>query len=252
MVELKNTINVAFIQARLESKRYPNKNLKLMCNYPMIDWVLYGVRNSKLLYDGWLIIPDTKESSAIKEMYNNKCNVFTGNHHNVLDRYYSAMLLFEKKYNMKIDNVVRITADCPMLAYYSNIIDEVLSYHILTDCDFTHNRCVDGYPSGVDVEVMKRDLLIESWEKVNLVKKCMDEKFNQYKEHVTLHIKETMINTKRFGNVAAGVGGFRLKWSIDDEESFNRVNDLLKFHILRYGNVLDIEKIRENREILNG
>jgi len=243
-------INIAFIQARMESKRFPGKNLKEICNYPMLDWVIFGVSRSRILDGFGLVIPETKESSIIKEKYLSKCYVYTGHHYNVLDRYYNALLNYEKKFNCRIDNVVRITADCPLLAYHSSIIDEVLTYHNFNNCDFTHNRCVDGYPSGIDVEVMTREILIQSWENVNLTKcKYSDKKINEYKEHVTLYAKENLINKLVFGNVTAGLGGFKLKWSIDDIESFERVEDLMKFLIFRFGNKIELEKANERRLI---
>lgn len=221
--------NIAFIQARMESTRLPGKANKEICGYPMLDWVIEGLKYSKSLTGFGVIIPDSIQNNCIKQRYKKDYFVFSGSHFNVLDRYYKATLRYEHLYNIKIDNIIRITGDCPLLAYYPKLIDEVVTFHNAEKFDYVYNTGINRFPSGIDVEVMKRDILEYSW------RNAIDDR---HKEHVTLFARENMKSFIKIGHFKSNAGKFNFKWSIDDDESFKRVSDLMNFHIIQQGHLL--------------
>ena len=145
----------AIIQARTSSNRLPNKVLlKLPYNsdVTVLQQVIRRLKKSKKLND--IILATTVENDdnvlvdiAIKE----GINYFRGNKNNVLERYYLAA----KEHN--VDIVVRITSDCPCVD--SKILDMLVDKHLETKADFTSNALERTFPHGLDIEVIKYDVL---------------------------------------------------------------------------------------------
>ncbi len=97
------------VQARCNSRRFPNKILKKINN---VETVLEFQINRllKLFQKENIIIATTKNSKRIfKIVKRKKLNLFIGSEKNVIRRYLDA----SKKFNLGI--VVRLTSDCPLI-----------------------------------------------------------------------------------------------------------------------------------------
>ena len=109
------------VQARMGSSRLPGKTLmKLTEKSNTLDFVISQLSFSKLI-DKIIIATTNLEEDNTIEQYAKKLKIkcFRGESDDVLDRYYQCA----KK--LKFDNIVRITADCPLID--SCLVDEAIS-----------------------------------------------------------------------------------------------------------------------------
>lgn len=202
--------NIAIIQARTGSTRLPNKVLKKIENKPVLQHVIERVSESKLLDE--LVVATTISYDDLKIV--ELCaklgiRVYCGSEEDVLDRYYQAAKL------VQADNVIRITADCPL--HDSNIIDRVVQTHINEDSDYTSNILKETFPDGLDCEIIKYTILEEAWKNAKLASE---------REHVTPYIKQQknykkslVINNKNYGNY---------RWTLDTEQDFIFISSVYK------------------------
>lgn len=143
------------IQCRLSSSRLPQKALKDLNGLSVLDWVLMSM--SKVKADKYYVATDEDSYEKLKVICDrNKFNIFVGDLNNVLKRYCD---LIEK---IKVDVVVRATADNPFLFYEAaqNSLDEFerrLSRGEKIDY-FTYT----GLPHGSGVEVFSGKALLEA------------------------------------------------------------------------------------------
>ena len=100
--------------------------------------------------------------------------VFRGSETDVLDRYLKAATQY------RADDVVRITADCPLID--SGVIDRVVEEFLFTDCDYAANIVRRTYPHGLDTEVCKFSALATAWR---------DATQPAEREHVTPYLRES-------------------------------------------------------------
>ena len=97
------------IQARLGSKRLPNKVLKKINNKSIIEIIFERLSKSKRADDIIFAIPKNKQNLKLKNFITKrlKAKIFLGPENNVLKRYFMTA----QKFNSDI--IVRITSDCP-------------------------------------------------------------------------------------------------------------------------------------------
>ena len=172
-MEIKKNKAVVIIQGRLNSKRFPNKIVKKIGNYKMINLILKRLEKSKKITN---IIVATGSKDNNKNLINvipkNICNLEFGDENHVLKRYYKIA----SKY--KADVVIRITADCPFIEH--SLIDKYISYFENNNFDYISNTINPTFPDGLDFEIFTYKALLEAY---NLAKTDYD------KEHVTPFIK---------------------------------------------------------------
>jgi spore coat polysaccharide biosynthesis protein SpsF len=206
---------LTLVQARFNSNRLQGKSLFKINGKTLTEYVLSAAIKSNSNCVG-LIYPK-KEENEFKKFDIFK---FGGNELNVLDRYYEGVKYFEEKNKIKVDHIIRLTADCPLLFYYPEIINNVIKKHLDEKNDFTHNKGFMSYPSGLDVEIMTKETLDISHQ---IAKK------QEELEHVTIIIKNNPSKFK-IGNLPQKIGKsneFKCKWSIDTFEDFKRVEDVI-------------------------
>ena len=168
-MENKNKV-IAFIQARSESERFPNKIFQKINKLPLIEILIKRLKKSK--YINKIVILSYKSSNNINLIpitKKNSCEIFFGDKENVLKRFFNASNKY-KNYNQ----IIRITGDCTLSD--PNLIDEMIIDHLNSNSNFTSNVISRTFPDGLDVEIFKRKLLQEIYKKVS-------SKFD--KEHVT-------------------------------------------------------------------
>ncbi len=133
------------IQARMESTRLPGKVYKKILDKHLLEHVILRVKKAKVAKKIIVAIPDTKKSAVLLPLIKkNKADFYLGSQDNVLDRYIKAAEKF------KLDTVVRITADCPLIDPF--LINEAVNKYQ----NFERKPdyfLIDGYPRGLgDIE----------------------------------------------------------------------------------------------------
>ena len=116
LITVKNQI---FIQARVNSTRYPRKILKKIDEKTILEIILDRIRNIKNI-NKIILVTGIKEKNneLVDEARKLGLDVFCGDEENILDRFYHAAKKFQP------DNIIRITGDCPLID--SRIINQGL------------------------------------------------------------------------------------------------------------------------------
>jgi len=130
---------------------------------------------------------------------------FRGSLDDVLDRFYQAARQFEP------DHIVRLTGDCPLID--PHLIDEIVTFHLTGDFDYTSNTLEPTYPDGLDVEVFRFSCLEQAWRETNLP---------LYREHVTLFIWQQAERYK-LGSFKSEVDLSNLRWTVDELIDFKLI-----------------------------
>ena len=130
----KNKKIVAIVQARLTSKRFPNKVIQKIGKFTIIELILKRLKRSKLIDEIVFAIPSNKKNDKLYVLLKGlKANIFRGSENNVLDRFFKTAKRF------KASTVIRITADAPLVD--PKLIDEMISvYQKKTRFSYQHPR----------------------------------------------------------------------------------------------------------------
>lgn len=200
--------NLAVIQARMGSSRLPGKVLMDLVGQPVLWHVIQRVKKSKLIDEVIVATTISKQDlEIVKFCANNGIRVFSGSEEDVLDRYYQTAKLF------KPENVIRITADCPLHDPF--VIDGVIQKHITENNDYTSNTVKLTYPDGLDCEVMKFFILSEAWQNGKLASE---------REHVTQYIIKN--NHYKIGCLENKTDKSGYRWTLDKEEDYNFIRKI--------------------------
>ncbi|MCK4752755.1 MAG: aminotransferase class III-fold pyridoxal phosphate-dependent enzyme [Planctomycetes bacterium] len=149
----------AIVQARLSSSRLPAKVLLPLAGKPVLWHVLNRLKHSKRLHTIVLATSTLPEDKKLKEVADEfGIPTFFGSLDDVLSRYYHA----SRQY--KIDPVIRITADCPMID--PEIVDEVIEHFLEQPYDYY--SLYGNFPDGLDTEIIKFDALRTAFEEAKL------------------------------------------------------------------------------------
>ncbi len=149
-------MNVALIQARMGSSRFPGKVLEDLAGRPMLWHVVNRVRRAKSVDKVVIATTDQDTDDPIAKFCEQEgVACFRGSEQDVLDRFYQAARA------NGADVVVRITADCPLID--PSVIDKVLAHFARGDCDYACNIIRYTYPDGLDTEVFSFAALERTW-----------------------------------------------------------------------------------------
>lgn len=199
---------LAIIQARTGATRLPSKVLLPLMDKTVLEHVVSRVEKANSIDD--IVVATTIEKSDLRIVElcsKNNLRVFCGSQEDVLDRYYQVVKL------LKPENIVRITADCPMIDYC--LVDEVTKEHIRGDYDYTSNTIDETFPDGLDVEIMKYEALEESWYNAN--KKYQREHVTQYILGSDKFRKGRVVSEKYYGNK---------RWTLDTVEDYEFLKEV--------------------------
>ena len=205
----------AIVQARMGSTRLPNKVLMNLNGHPVLEHIINRLKESKCIDNIIVATSINPENESIVELCDFKgISCFKGNEEDVLDRYYQTCKYFD--INSK-DNIVRITADCPLIDY--EVIDNIIDVHIKNANDYTSNTIVPSFPDGLDCEIFTFSSLEYAWKNAVL---------SSEREHVTLYIKnhpevfniENILNDKDLSD---------LRWTLDEKEDFEFINEIYSY-----------------------
>ena len=199
--------NIAIIQARINSKRLPNKIFKKIGNYSCIEFLLQRLKKSKLL-DKIIIASNDKSSIIKKNLSKHKVDFFFGNDENVLKRYYDCCKKFKIKEN---DNIIRITADCPFIDH--QLLDKLLKTLSEKKLELITNTQPPTFPDGMDISIFKFYLLKKAYLKAS-------KKYDL--EHVTPYIHR--IKNIKKENYVDEVDFSTVRLTLDDITDLNFLN----------------------------
>lgn len=204
---------LALIQARCGSSRLPNKVLADLAGKTDIQWVIERVKRSKLV-DEVMIVTSIEKNNLplIKLCAELGTRVFVGSENDVLDRYYQAAKLIKPEY------VIRITADCPVFDWrYLDMAIDMMD----EETDYL-GELTESFPDGLDIEIIKYSVLVESWKNANLMSE---------REHVTQYVKKRpdIYKLKNLECPIEGLGNKR--WTLDEDRDYEMISHIYNYFI---------------------
>ena len=166
--------NVAIIQARLGSSRFPGKMLHDLMGKPILDWAVHRASQARTIHRVVIATTDSpKDLPLVEHCQKSGWDCYTGSEQDVLDRYYQAALHYQA------DRIVRITGDCPLVD--PALIDQALA---LLEMDpavqYASNVQPITFPEGQSVEAFPFASLKLAWEKATQP---------SFREHVTPYLR---------------------------------------------------------------
>jgi glutamate-1-semialdehyde aminotransferase/spore coat polysaccharide biosynthesis protein SpsF (cytidylyltransferase family)/predicted dehydrogenase len=202
---------VAIIQARMGSSRLPGKSLAAIENRPMLWHVIQRVKRASLV-DRVLVATSTSSlDDAIEQMCReNGVHCYRGSENDVLDRFYSAARA------EKASQVVRITADCPLID--PEVIDRVVRRFQRGDLDYASNAMVRSYPDGLDTEVFSFSALERAWHEAAKTSE---------REHVTPYLRSEKFRT---ANVECDSTTLyqHYRWTVDETADLEFIREVYR------------------------
>ena len=237
---VKKIKTIAIIQARLTSKRFPSKVLKKIGRLTSIQLINERLKLSKYLNDIVFSIPNNIQNKKLEShLIENKIKYYKGSENNVVSRFLNTAKKF------KADNIVRVTADCPLVD--PKMLDQMLHNFKKNKVDYLTNSKDPliqndkySYPDGFDLEIFKIKCLEKSIKKI---------KTSYDKEHVTTFIRNSKKFKKKF--VKNNIDLASLKLSIDTKKN---LEDIRKIYNIFYPKInfsfKDVLMHKETQKIL--
>jgi spore coat polysaccharide biosynthesis protein SpsF (cytidylyltransferase family) len=225
------------IQARVGSKRFPNKILKKINNKTILETVINRLKKTVLKNNIIVATSKLKRDNEIQKLCDkNKIKCFKGSELDLVKRYYECV----NKY--KILNIIRITSDCPFVD--PKLINKFYKFYKKNNYDYVSNTTppkISTYPDGSDVEIFSKRILFMT------NKKCK-KKFER--EHLTNFMwKKNIYKTYTF---TTKKNNSNFRYSLDYETDLKAINYI--FQLLKKKNkfgyineVIDI--IKKNKSI---
>ena len=146
---------IGIIQARMGSKRFPEKMSANLGNHSIIDWVLIRSKKAKSINKLVLATSVLSENDyLVNQSKSFSIPAYRGSEDNVLSRFVEI----SKKENADI--IVRICADNPFIDPIE--IDRLINFFKLNDCEYSfnhQNRLNSGYADGFGAEIFSSNLL---------------------------------------------------------------------------------------------
>jgi len=259
---------VGFIPARMESSRFPGKPLAKINGIPMIGHVYYRSKMSSILDDVY-VATCNKEIEEYISSINGKTIMTSNKHERASDRIAEALLKVEEETGEKIDIVVMIQGDEPMI--HPEMIEEAV-YPLLNNGDVVVTNLMakiktkEDFRDPNEVKVVvdcQNNALYFSREPIPSDKKESNKnymfkqiciipfkrdfliKFNQL-EPTPLEIIESvdMMRVIEHGYKVKMVPTKYDTYSVDTKDDLNYVEKLMKNDILlkkysKFGNIID-------------
>ena len=160
---------ICFIQARMSSKRFPNKVLFKIKKKEILKIIYERIkRDIKKLKIVILTSKDRRDKKIVNFCLKNKYSFFTGSLNNVYERYKSAL-----KKN-KTDAFIRITGDSPLISV--KLLKKMIKVFKKSNSDIVTNVFPRSFPIGQSIEIINKKVFF----------KVSSKKLSKFqKEHIT-------------------------------------------------------------------
>ena len=218
---------VALVQARMGSTRLPNKVMKPIGSFPMIELLLLRLSRAKEV-DQIVVATSVDERNQSLVEYVRKLGYACeqGSENDVLDRYVQAARAHQA------DVVVRITGDCPLVD--PALVDEAIRCFKGAGLDYFSNTNPPTYPDGLDIEVCAFKALEQAAQETS---KPFD------REHVTSYLREH--GRFKTGAMQHSQDLSALRWTVDEPADFAVIEKVFHhFHPrtdFTWGEVLNLQ-----------
>ncbi|MDR2870741.1 MAG: glycosyltransferase family protein [Deferribacteraceae bacterium] len=200
----------AIVQARMGANRLPGKVLLPM---PMenahgatvLSQVYARLKQVAGLDEIVIAIPTSPLDDPLAEWLKNRgINMFRGDEHDVLSRYYHAA----KAYGA--DNVMRVTADCPCID--SAVLGDLIAAYKGLDADYLSNTQPRSYPHGLDAEIFSFAALERAYHEA---------KAPYEREHVTPYLyRSGKFSCKSYINPHYQAGEESIRITLDSQQDY--------------------------------
>jgi glutamate-1-semialdehyde aminotransferase/spore coat polysaccharide biosynthesis protein SpsF (cytidylyltransferase family)/predicted dehydrogenase len=202
---------IAIIQARMGSSRLPGKSLAQIEGHPMLWHVIHRVKQARLVDRVVVATSVAPADDAIERTcLENGVRCYRGSEHDVLDRFYGAAR------GEKASQVVRITADCPLID--PDVIDRVILRFQRGDLDYASNAMVRSYPDGLDTEVFSFSALERAWHGATKTSE---------REHVTPYLRSDKFRTANVENGSTTLYQ-HYRWTVDEAQDLEFIRAVYK------------------------
>lgn len=201
---------VCVVQARMGSVRLPGKVLLPLGGHSVLWHVLTACKQIAGIHEVICASPDEDRTSAIEaEAAKLGVRTFRGLEFDVLDRFYHAAL------SVGATDVMRITADCPLLD--PEVCSKAMRLFQRFKPDYVSNVMPREYPKGLDCEVFTFSALF-------LAHKSATDAYDR--EHVTPWLQRNM----RRRNLP-GPGTQHLNYCLDTREDYERLKKMFRWKV---------------------
>lgn len=242
---------IGIIPARMASSRFPGKPLAEIQEIPMIGHVFFRSKMSKSLDEVYVATCD-KEIADYVDSIGGKAVMTSDKHERATDRTAEAMLKIEKETGEKVNIVIMIQGDEPMV--FPEMIDNAVkpmindgSIHVVNLMAHIKTREEHEDPNEVKVVIDQKDNAmyfsrepIPSWKKgaqdVPMLKQVCIIPFNRDFLLKFNELEPTQLETiESIDMLRAMEHGYKVKmvmsiqdtYSVDTEEDLKRVHDLM-------------------------
>lgn len=222
--------SVVIVQARTGSSRLPGKVLLEVAGKSLLE-IEIGRLQRALLPDALCVATTDKPGDSAIEELCRKLGIpcYRGSEDDVLGRYYEAA-----KY-MRADEIVRVTADCPLID--PDVLDLIVEKRRNTGADYASNTLKRTFPRGLDVECFTYAALASAYSEAKLPWE---------REHATPFIHS---RPERFvlANLEDDRDESDHRWTVDTPEDFQ----LLSLVLDRFSHDLSGFRYRDVLALLN-
>ena len=217
---------IALIQARMSSKRLPNKVLLPLSKKTVLEHIYSRLEYCKTLNKIVVATSLYESDNPIVDLCKkNNMNYYRGNLEDVLDRFYQAATLHNA------DAIVRITGDCPVID--PKIVDELVNNYLISNYD---SYSLSGnFPDGLDCQIFKYKALEKSWKEAKL---------QSDREHVGTYIEKTSPKSFKIGRLIKFKNLSHYRWTLDEPEDYIFLKEI-------FSKLYDQDKIFSATDILN-
>jgi len=229
---------VAIIQARMGSSRLPGKVMLPLGGKPVIEQIVNRLGYCSNI--DHIVVATSSEiiDDKIEQWCRESCtSCFRGSLSDVLDRYYKAAKKF------KASNIVRITADCPVID--PQIVDEVIKNFL--DGKYDAYSLSGEFPDGLDCQVFKFTALERAW---------VEAKLPSEREHVGPYIEKNINKQFKIGGLEKFKNLSHLRWTLDEKDDYKLLKEIYNFlyqkdSIFTTSDILDLLEKNKNMIDIN-
>ena len=196
----------AIIQARMGSTRLPNKVMKPILGFPMIELLLARLERARQI-DQIIVATSLNDNNNPLVEYIQRLGYvcIRGNENDVLERY-----LFAAR-QVNADVIVRITGDCPLID--PDLVDAAVKQFKLDNVDYLSNIGPATYPDGLDIEVLTLAALERAGRETH-------DRFDR--EHVTPYLRKPGLF--KTSTISHDEDLSLLRWTVDEPADFEVIS----------------------------